>query len=541
MRRSVTFGSCSPPEVNTRRFAARCPGPGAVMTVAALPSRRFTVLQDLSFATLGFSGIPQDTRLMFKTFASTDSVKVTGLLSEMTGGHSTTISTKGHHNHSELNFLEAGRFMMAASGLPVKPGPRVFTRPRNFLSRTARAFKSFESRPMPYGMYEDAIWRIYFQKSLGANDRALVAAQDFRFTDLNTKVINDRLRLPVFNPPKLNTDGFDFLVMSDPRPVLPSPQTQLILRYHDPIPLTHPDTMDNPDTVQLHFLQIQRAQQFGYFVCNSQATEDALVDIFPTLKSRVATIPYALPDSPPPPPKAIPVEEIICTRLSPASISESADQTATMRSVLKRANIDKPFRYIMWLTSLEPKKNTIGVIRAWERVKYTSAPDLKLVICGKPAWRYQEILKAMKPHFLEGELLHVEDLPFVEIQALYRAAECFVFPSYAEGFGFPPMEALQCGTPSIVSDIPAHRWVMQDSVLYADPYDDRQIADQIRRLVIDEDRKQLRHQLVTNGKRVLQRYEPKRVGEQWIELFARLKRDGLAPLVSAQERTRAAS
>jgi glycosyltransferase involved in cell wall biosynthesis len=497
------------------------------MTVTVLASRRYTILQDLSFATLGFSGIPQDTRLMFKTFAGMDSVKVTGLLSEMMGGHSTSISTKMHPSRPALDYLEASRFMMSATGLPIKPAPRFLGRPRMMLSRAARALSTFDTRPVPHGLYEDAIWRIYFQKTLGSSDRTLVAAQDFRLTNFNTGIVNDRLRLPIFNAPRLKTDGFDFFVTSDPRPIRTSPGTTLILRYHDPIPLTHPDTMENPDAVRFHFLQIERSQPFGYFVCNSKATEEALVDIFPSLKSRATTIPYALPDAPPPPARAIPVEEIIRTRLSFASLGDEKQPTTLHKSILKRASLEKPFRYIMWLTSLEPKKNTIGVIRAWERVKYTLAPDLKLVLVGKPAWRYQEILTAIKPRFLEGELLHLEDLPFVEIQSLYRNAECFVFPSFAEGFGFPPMEALQCGTPSVVSDIPAHRWVMQDAVLYADPYDDAQVADQIRRLVIAEDRKQLREKLIASGQRVLRRYEPQRVGEQWQELFSRLKRDGV--------------
>jgi glycosyltransferase involved in cell wall biosynthesis len=496
------------------------------MTVKALASRRYTVLQDLAFATLGFSGIPQDTRLMFKTFAGMSSVKVTGLLSELTGGHSSTVSTRLHASEPALDFLEASRFMMSATGLPVKPGPKLLARPRRMMSRAARALKSYETRAVPRGIYEDTIWRTYFQKTLGSSDRALVAAQDFRLTNFNTSIVNDRLRLPIFNPPHLNTEGFDFLVASDPRPIRTSPGTTLILRYHDPIPLTHPDTMENPDAVRFHFLQIERSQPFGYFVCNSKATEEALIDIFPSLKSRATTIPYALPDAPPPPARAIPIEEIIRTRLSSASLGDEKQPTTLQKGILKRAALDKPFRYIMWLTSLEPKKNTIGVIRAWERVKYTMAPDLKLVLVGKPAWRYQEILAAIKPRFLEGELLHLEDLPFVEIQSLYRSAECFVFPSFAEGFGFPPMEALQCGTPSVVSDIPAHRWVMQDSVLYADPYDDAQVAEQIRRLVLADDRKGLRDKLIANGQRVLKRYEPQRVGEQWQELFMKLKTDG---------------
>lgn len=495
------------------------------MTISAVPARRHTILQDLSLASLGFSGIPQDTRLMFKTFASTPSIKVTGMLSEHTGGHTSDISTKAYPDDPSRELFQASLFMMGATGLPVRHGPRILGRPRRLATRLARTLKTFTTRPLPKGIYEDTIWRTYFQKTLGSSDRALIADQDFCFTNLSARVLNDRMLLPFFNPPVLDTRGYDFLVTSDARPFKVSPGTTLILRYHDPIPMAHPDTMDNADAIRLHYLQVERSRH-GYFVCNSKATEEALIDIFPDLKPRATTIPYALPDAPPPPARAIPVGEIIRTRLSAACVSEDKQSASVLRGVLERAKVDRPFRYIMWLTSLEPKKNTIGVIRAWERVKYSFAPDLKLVIAGKPAWRYQDILKAMKGRFLEGELLHVEDLPFVEIQALYRGAECFVFPSYAEGFGFPPMEAMQCGTPSVVSDIPAHRWVMEDAVLYADPYDDRSVADQIRRLIVDEDRITLRKQLIANGQRVLERYKPQTVGEQWKELLDRLKRDG---------------
>ncbi len=197
-----------------------------------------------------------------------------------------------------------------------------------------------------------------------------------------------------------------------------------------------------------------------------------------------------------------------------------------MKDVLERANPDKPFKYIMWLTSIEPKKNTIGVIRAWEEVRYRHGDGLKLILVGKPAWRYKEILKAIKPRYLDGELLHLEDLPFVEIQTLYQNAECFVFPSFAEGFGFPPMEALSLGTPSVVSDIPAHRWVMGDSVLYADPYSDVSIANQIERLVYGEERQQLKATLVKNGRDILERYSVRTVSNQWSDLLNELRQRG---------------
>src|SRR5262249_44872212 len=121
-------------------------------------------------------------------------------------------------------------------------------------------------------------------------------------------------------------------------------------------------------------------------------------------------------------------------------------------------------------------------------------------------------------------LLHLQDVPMIEVQALYRQAECFVFPSFAEGFGFPPLEALQCGTPSVVSDIPSHRWVCGDAALFCDPYNVEDIADKIGQLVVDENGPATREKLLRAAPQILNRYSMDTVAGQWDELFGRLKR-----------------
>ena len=185
---------------------------------------------------------------------------------------------------------------------------------------------------------------------------------------------------------------------------------------------------------------------------------------------------------------------------------------------------DKPFRYILAVSTLEPRKNFTSVVRAWERIRYQHDPDLKLIIVGRPGWRFEPTLAAMRPRILEGSLLHLQDVSSVELQALYAQAECLVSPSYSEGFGFPPLEAMQWGTPAIVSDIPAHRWAMGDAVLYVDPYSVPDIAKKIAQIVVADDRETLRRELRAKAVRQLARYAPEAVGDQWAELFARLKR-----------------
>ncbi len=76
-------------------------------------------------------------------------------------------------------------------------------------------------------------------------------------------------------------------------------------------------------------------------------------------------------------------------------------------------------------------------------------------------------------------------VPLDEMPALYSAADALVFPSFYEGFGVPPLEAMRCGTPAVVSDIPVLREVMGDAVIFVDPRDPGSIADGMKRVLTD--------------------------------------------------------
>jgi glycosyltransferase involved in cell wall biosynthesis len=217
------------------------------------------------------------------------------------------------------------------------------------------------------------------------------------------------------------------------------------------------------------------------------------------------------------------LHDIAKVRLSGAALGEKALGSVSGR-ILAAAKLEDRPRYILGLSTLEPRKNFEGLIRAWERVRYQHAPDLKLVIVGRPGWRYERILDAIRPHLLTGDLLHLQDVPLLEVQALYRQAACFVFPSFAEGFGFPAMEALQCGTPIVVSDIPTHHWVCGDAALYCDPYDAQDIAEKICQLIVGDGAPATRAALLRAAPPVLRRYSMDTVAGQWDELFGRLKR-----------------
>lgn len=485
--------------------------------------KRMRVLQDLSMGMLGYSGIPQDTRLMFKTFSRLPDIDVTGLLAEMGPGFTRRTRT-GRFDARQQEVFNGSIFLLGVSGIDTDRAHTRLARYKRRLHTLSEPLRRYGVSPLEYNSLDDAIWRLYFEKSLDALDREHILGQNFALTNLNFVTYLQRLQAPLFFAPRLDTRGYDFLVTSEPRPLHISPGTRHIARFHDAIPITDADMFDNVDVVNTAFNMVRRSSPNAVFSCVSEPSEEALLRIFPQLRGRTVTIPNALPEIPQDNARALPILEIIRTRASSASWGSEDERTSLRADALGQLNSKKPFRYILAVSTLEPRKNFTSIVRAWERVRYQHDPDLKLVIVGRPGWSFEPTLAAMRPRILEGSLLHLQDVSTIELQALYAQAECFVSPSFSEGFGFPPLEAMQWGTPAIVSDIPAHRWAMGDAVLYVDPYSVPDIARKITQLVVADDRESVRRDLRAKATRQLARYAPSTVGEQWAELFARLKR-----------------
>lgn len=482
-------------------------------------SKRLRVLQDLSMGMLGYSGIPQEARLMFKTFSRLAGVETTGLLAEMGPGFTRRASTRQFDARQE-GVLNGAIFLLGVSGIDTDRAHSSLARYKRRLQLLREPMQSYGVSPLMHNALDDAIWRLYFEKTLGAADRPHILGQGFALTNLNFATFLRRLQAPVFFAPRLNTRGYDFLITSEPRPIRVSPGTRHIARFHDAIPISDADMFDNVGVVDTAFNMVRLSRPGSIFACVSQPSEDALLRIFPRLRGRTVVIPNALPEVASNGQRPLPVAEIVRTRASSATGKIERDKSGAAKP-----DADKPFRYILAVSTLEPRKNFANIVRAWERVRYQHDPDLKLIIVGRPGWRYESTLAAMRPRVLDGSLLHLQDVSSIELQTLYAKAECLVSPSFAEGFGFPPLEAMQWGTPAVVSNIPAHRWALGDAVLYVDPYSVPDIAQKITQLVVSDDREGLKRDLRLKATRQLARYSPAAVGDQWARLFEQLKRN----------------
>lgn len=131
-----------------------------------------------------------------------------------------------------------------------------------------------------------------------------------------------------------------------------------------------------------------------------------------------------------------------------------------------------PEHFILYFGAVEPRKNIIGLIKAFEELKSSKADitDLKLVIAGIKGWLYDEIIITAKESKYCQDIIFTGFIEDQEKLFVYNLASLFVYPSFYEGFGFPPLEAMACGVPTITSNTSSLPEIVGDGAIMVDPY-----------------------------------------------------------------------
>ncbi|MFY9457724.1 MAG: glycosyltransferase family 1 protein [Candidatus Spechtbacterales bacterium] len=141
-----------------------------------------------------------------------------------------------------------------------------------------------------------------------------------------------------------------------------------------------------------------------------------------------------------------------------------------------RAKYNLPERFMLSLSTIEPRKNVFGTIKAFELLKESNPLDIKLVIAGKPGWLYRDTFNGIKNSKYKNDIMYIGFIEDSDKPAVYKLAELFVYPSIYEGFGFPPLEAMAAGTPVITSACSSLPEVVEDAALLVDPFNISDIA-----------------------------------------------------------------
>jgi glycosyltransferase involved in cell wall biosynthesis len=151
-----------------------------------------------------------------------------------------------------------------------------------------------------------------------------------------------------------------------------------------------------------------------------------------------------------------------------------------------RRKYDLPAQFILSGGTLEPRKNYVRLFEAYARARAQQHLP-PLVVFGRRGWMYEDILAAPARLGIADAVRFIDYLDDNDLPAVYNLAWAFVYPSLYEGFGLPPLEALACGTPTLVSNVSSLPEVVGSAALLVDPTDVEALAHQLIRLITDDD------------------------------------------------------
>jgi len=158
-------------------------------------------------------------------------------------------------------------------------------------------------------------------------------------------------------------------------------------------------------------------------------------------------------------------------------------------------NFSKP--YILFVSTIEPRKNIQSIIKAFNWLKQNQKIDHQLVLIGKKGWKYTPIFEEIQKSPWQNEIHHLNYLSDELVALFYSKADVFVYPSHYEGFGLPVLEAMTLGAPVVASKTSSIPEVAGDAAILIDPDDFMQIAEALLKVISD---RQFRQDLINKGK-----------------------------------------
>jgi glycosyltransferase involved in cell wall biosynthesis len=145
-----------------------------------------------------------------------------------------------------------------------------------------------------------------------------------------------------------------------------------------------------------------------------------------------------------------------------------------------------PERFLLFVGTLEPRKNVAGLVEAYACLPGDCPP---LLLVGGKGWLYDDIFARVEALNLADRVRFVGYIPGEELPWWYNAAELFVYPSVYEGFGLPPLEAMACGTPVVSSNVSSLPEVVGEAGLLVDPADSQALIGAMGQVLVDADRR----------------------------------------------------
>lgn len=230
----------------------------------------------------------------------------------------------------------------------------------------------------------------------------------------------------------------------------------------------------------------QEAEKAERIIAVSQSTKQDLINLYQIEPAKIKVIYSGIGD-----------------KFKPAQ----ADQNIKLKYNL-------PDKFILYFGTLEPRKNLIGLIKAFELLR--TRHQIQLVLAGSKGWLYENIFKTATQSKFSQDIFFTGFVAEEDKPALYNMAELFVYPSFFEGFGFPPLEAMACGIPTIVSHNSSLPEVVGQGAVMIDPYNIDELAWAMDIVLTD---KAVRQNLKAKGMQQAKKFSWQRCAQETLEVL----------------------
>lgn len=192
------------------------------------------------------------------------------------------------------------------------------------------------------------------------------------------------------------------------------------------------------------------------------------------------------------------------------------------RCELVRRKYKLPARYILFFSTIEPRKNLVTLLEAYARLRKQMADAPSLVVMGRKGWLYEDTLKRIVELGLTQDVFLTDWVEGEDVPVVLSLAEVFVFPSLYEGFGLTPLEAMACGAPVISSNASSLPEVIGDAGILLDPHDVGGFANAMLRVLSDDAR---RRELRARGLHQAAKFTWERAARETLAVYERLHKE----------------
>ncbi len=279
-----------------------------------------------------------------------------------------------------------------------------------------------------------------------------------------------------------------------------SRKTKLILTIHDLSFERYPETFSRKRRLWHIFINTRKiCRRADRIIAVSDSTKNDLESLYKIPSEKIQTIHSGISDK--------------------FRIIDRNDEK--LIKVKEKYNL--PYKFILYLGTIEPRKNIVGIIKAFDQLqKFAEKNNLeeiskyKLVIAGSKGWMPKKIFSEIEKSACRDKIIRASFIADEDKEYVFNLASLFVYPSFFEGFGFPSLEAMRCGVPVIVSNNSSLPEVVGRAGILIDPDKPGEIYAAMKEIISN---RELKEKLVAEGLKQAEKFNWKKTAEEFLEVL----------------------